>query len=160
MEERKEQRVSSSSEEETVAALRGRREDSIIHAIEALTLWLGAIHFIFALVLTAFLFLSVPVALTLVLLPFLLPLSHHPPAFVSFFFIILFYFQMNTFLFVFLLQDIWVAFSFYGDSRQRQMQIWEKTVQVLTPPYMIYPLSGPKQVSFLRSCYLWLSLFM
>ncbi|RVW78881.1 Diacylglycerol O-acyltransferase 2D [Vitis vinifera] len=65
MEERKEQRVSSSSEEETVAALRGRREDSIIHAIEALTLWLGAIHFIFALVLKAFLFLSVPVALTL-----------------------------------------------------------------------------------------------
>ncbi|XP_010649322.1 diacylglycerol O-acyltransferase 2D [Vitis vinifera] len=65
MEERKEQRVSSSSEEETVAALRGRREDSIIHAIEALTLWLGAIHFIFALVLKAFLFLSVPVALTI-----------------------------------------------------------------------------------------------
>lgn len=64
MEERKEQWGSSGSVEETLTVFQGREDDSLIHSIAALTIWLGAIHFVVALVLTALLFLPLSLALT------------------------------------------------------------------------------------------------
>lgn len=109
MEERKEQWGSSGSVEETLTVFQGREDDSLIHSIAALTIWLGAIHFVVALVLTALLFLPLSLALTFVLLPF--PSS----LFLSLFPQLDFQIKIRL-TNVYLFQGFWVAFSLYGDS--------------------------------------------